>query len=130
MNYEHFNNALNQIALAESPSEVEDWVAGLHRLTDHGDSADRIKAEEAIMKARKRAWERGGGANSTQVGGGHYSSQIQHWDYVVANDLGYFEGQITKYVTRWRKKNGLEDLKKAQHFLNKLIEVEEIKNGR
>ena len=63
------------------------------------------------------------GANDEQVGGGHYKSPIQHWDYVLANELGYFEGQITRYVTRWRKKNGLEDLLKAQHFLTKLIEV-------
>ena len=63
------------------------------------------------------------GANDRQVGGQHYNTPIQHWDYVVANGLGYFEGQITKYVTRWRRKNGLEDLEKARHFLDKLIEV-------
>ncbi len=63
-------------------------------------------------------------ANNTQVGGNHYKTKMEHWDYVVANDLGYFEGQITKYVTRHRKKNGLEDLHKARHFLDKLIEVE------
>lgn len=61
-------------------------------------------------------------ANDTQVGGTHYKSAIQHWDYVIANDLDYFQGQITKYVTRWKKKNGLPDLLKAQHFLNKYIE--------
>jgi len=66
-------------------------------------------------------------ANDRIVGGLHYYSPIQHWDYVVANDLGYFEGQITKYVTRWRKKGGLEDLRKAEHFLQKLIEITEQK---
>lgn len=68
-------------------------------------------------------------ANDTQVAGGHYRTHIQHWDYVVANDLGYFEGQITKYVTRWRKKNGLQDLHKARHFLQKLIELQEEEEG-
>lgn len=62
-------------------------------------------------------------ANDRQVGGKHYKSSIQHWDYVVANDLDYFQGQITKYVTRWRQKNGVEDLLKARHFLDKYIEV-------
>lgn len=62
-------------------------------------------------------------ANKRQVAGDHYKSGIQHWDYVIANGLGYFEGQITKYVTRWRKKNGLQDLEKARHFLDKLIET-------
>jgi len=62
-------------------------------------------------------------ANSRQVAGTHYKSGIQHWDFVVANDLDYFQGQITKYVVRWKHKNGLDDLLKAQHFLEKYIEV-------
>lgn len=63
-------------------------------------------------------------ANKRQVGGRHYQKQkIQHWDYVIANDIPYLEAQIIKYVSRWRDKNGLEDLHKAQHFLDKLIEV-------
>jgi hypothetical protein len=62
-------------------------------------------------------------ANEKQVAGSHYRSGIQHWDYVVANDLDYFQGQITKYVTRWKRKNGLTDLLKAQHFLEKYIEI-------
>ncbi len=64
------------------------------------------------------------GANSRQVGGDHYRSQIQHWDYVLANRIPYMEAQVIKYVTRWRKKGGISDLKKAQHFLEKLIEWE------
>ena len=65
-------------------------------------------------------------ANDKQVAGDHYSAKIQHWDFVVANDLNYFEGQITKYVTRCRKKGQcLQDLKKAQHFLEKYIELKE-----
>jgi lipopolysaccharide biosynthesis regulator YciM len=64
-------------------------------------------------------------ANDIQVGGEHYKGTIQHWDYVIANDLSYLEGQITKYVSRWRKKNGLQDLQKARHFLDKLIEEAE-----
>jgi hypothetical protein len=65
-----------------------------------------------------------GESSLTQVGGNHYSKhKIQPWDYVAANDLGYFEGSIVKYITRWRDKGGVEDLKKARHFLDKLIEV-------
>ena len=66
-------------------------------------------------------------ANERQVGGGHYKATIQHWDFVISNGLGYLEGQITKYVTRWDKKNGLQDLYKARHFLDKLIES--VENG-
>lgn len=66
-------------------------------------------------------------ANEKQVGGTHYQSAIQHWDFVVSNDIPYLEAQIIKYLTRWRKKNGLQDVYKARHFLEKLIEVEEMK---
>jgi len=62
-------------------------------------------------------------ANDKQVGGKHYVAKIQHWDIVAMHDLDYFQGQITKYVMRWKKKNGLQDLHKAQHFLEKYIEL-------
>jgi len=64
-------------------------------------------------------------ANNYQEGGNHYNKKtIQPWDYVAANDLGFFEGNIVKYVTRWKDKGGVEDLKKARHYLDKLIELQ------
>lgn len=67
-------------------------------------------------------------ANSRQVGGTHYKDMsIEHWDVVALNGLDYFQGQITKYVMRWRGKNGLQDLDKAGHFLEKYIEVEKLR---
>lgn len=64
-------------------------------------------------------------ANDMQVGGKHYAeSAIQPWDFIVSNNIGYLEGNIIKYVSRWRKKGGVEDLRKAGHYLQKLIEVE------
>jgi ssDNA-binding Zn-finger/Zn-ribbon topoisomerase 1 len=64
-------------------------------------------------------------ANSYMIGGDHYKKQkIQHWDYILANAIPYMEAQIIKYVSRWRDKGGIEDLKKARHFLDKLIEHE------
>ena len=63
-------------------------------------------------------------ANDVQVAGTHYKSKaIQPWDYIVGNDLGYLEGNIVKYVSRWKDKGGIDDLKKARHYLDKLIEV-------
>ena len=62
-------------------------------------------------------------ANDTQIGGDHYRSEYQHWDFVEQAGLGYLEGCATKYVSRWRKKNGLQDLEKADHYLKKLIEL-------
>ena len=63
--------------------------------------------------------------NATQVGGTHYRSHFQHWDLVARLKLGYFEGQVTKYVTRHRHKNGRQDLDKALHFLIKLLTLVE-----
>jgi hypothetical protein len=60
----------------------------------------------------------------TQIGGDHYQKlKIQPLDYIQANNLGFIEGNIIKYVTRYKDKNGVEDLKKAQHYLNYLIET-------
>jgi hypothetical protein len=65
-------------------------------------------------------------ANQTQVAGAHYSkAKIQCWDYIISNDLGFLEGNVIKYVTRYKDKGGLEDLKKAEHYLQKLIELTE-----
>lgn len=68
--------------------------------------------------------------NHTQVGGCHYlNSPIQCWDYIASAQLGYFEGNVVKYVSRHREKDGLQDLKKARHYLDKLIELETRKLG-
>ena len=64
-----------------------------------------------------------------QVGGDHYSKMdIQPWEVISRGGLDFFEGNVVKYVMRYRAKNGLEDLKKARHYLDYLIEREQ-KNG-
>lgn len=64
-------------------------------------------------------------ALGTQVGGQHYKSmKIQPVEYIHANSLPFIEGSVVKYVTRHRQKNGAEDIKKAIHFLNLLLELE------
>ena len=69
-------------------------------------------------------------ALTTQVGGNHYKDMaIQPVEYIHKNGIGYFEGCVIKYVSRWRKKNGVEDLKKARHFLDLLIEFEDQQRG-
>ena len=67
-------------------------------------------------------------ANEIQHGGEHYKLKtIQPWDFIIANNLGFLEGNAIKYLVRWREKGGVEDLKKAQHYVEKLIEVETTK---
>lgn len=51
----------------------------------------------------------------------HYTKGIEMWDYAHSHDLGFFEGNILKYITRWKTKNGVEDLLKAKQYLDKLI---------
>ena len=63
-------------------------------------------------------------ANAQQVGGTHYKDKaIQPWDYIASNNMGYLEGNVVKYVSRWKEKGGVQDLEKAMHYLTKLIEV-------
>jgi hypothetical protein len=65
-------------------------------------------------------------ALTKQVGGSHYRDKgIQPIIYIHANNLGFCEGNVVKYVTRWRDKNGVADLKKAIHYLELLIELNE-----
>lgn len=63
-----------------------------------------------------------------QVGGDHYRQRsIQPWDIWQEYGMNAFEGAVLKYLLRWRDKGGVEDLKKARHTLDKLIEIEEAK---
>jgi hypothetical protein len=60
-----------------------------------------------------------------QEGGDHYKDMpIQPVEFIHANAIGYFEGNVIKYVARWRKKNGVADLEKARHYIDLLIQLE------
>ena len=64
-------------------------------------------------------------ALSRQEGGSHYKDfVIQPVEFCHVNNIPYIEATAIKYLCRWRKKNGLEDLKKAKHFIEMLIELE------
>ena len=57
-----------------------------------------------------------------QIGGTHYKDlEIQPIDYILGNQLGYAEGNVIKYVSRWRDKGGIEDLRKAKQYIDFLI---------
>jgi hypothetical protein len=64
-------------------------------------------------------------ANDRQVGGNHYRAVEgeQHWDRAARLQWDIFQYQVTKYVERWKRKGGAQDLKKALHFLEKYIEL-------
>jgi len=70
------------------------------------------------------------GVDSKQIGGSHYKAKaIQPWQYMEANFtkeefIGFLKGNAHKYLDRSKDKNGIEDLKKAIHYIEKLIQVE------
>jgi hypothetical protein len=79
------------------------------------ESFGEFHAEEADLKA-----------SETQIAGNHYSKlRIQPMRYALENELNYGQANAVKYITRYKDKNGIEDLKKAIHCIELLIEFEE-----
>jgi hypothetical protein len=80
-------------------------------------------SEETIKEVNKFM-----SALEKQVGGNHYKDlPIQPIEYIHANAMGYMEGNVVKYISRWRKKNGMADLEKAKHYIELLIDLEKRK---
>jgi len=66
-------------------------------------------------------------ALQSQVSGKHYLKlKIQPVEYIHANNIGFIEGCIIKYISRWRDKGGIRDLQKIKHFVDLLIELEKL----
>lgn len=65
-----------------------------------------------------------------QVGGDHYKTlQIQPIEYILGNNLGWCEGNIVKYITRWKQKGGVQDIKKVIHYAEILLKEMEKNNN-
>ena len=63
-----------------------------------------------------------------QIGGNHYKHlKIQPIEYCLHNNLNVAQSKVVKYITRYPFKNGIEDLQKAKHMIDILIEFEENK---
>ena len=76
------------------------------------------KIESKYTGANMSAFDR-------QVGGNHYKTMmIQPLEYALANDLGICEHAVVKYISRWRDKGGVSDLRKAAHYIEILIQKE------
>jgi hypothetical protein len=64
--------------------------------------------------------------DNVQIGGNHYKTDDpdqQHWNAMAAMQANYFQGVITKYIDRHRRKHGLEDLQKAEHYAKKYKQI-------
>ena len=66
---------------------------------------------------RKEEWERA----EEKINPPYYRKSIEVTDFIVEYEMGFLEGNIVKYIVRYKHKNGLEDLKKAEWYLHKLI---------
>jgi hypothetical protein len=62
---------------------------------------------------------------NNQISGNHYKSfAIQPVEFIHKNQIPYIEGNVIKYVVRWKEKGGIADLEKAKHYIEMLIEME------
>lgn len=80
-----------------------------------------LTTEEYIKKVMEQEKPQKG-ANTKQVAGSHYQRDIQPWDIIQCWGLGFWRGNVVKYVLRSPEKSGKEDLEKAKHYLEFLIE--------
>jgi len=99
--------------------------SGENEWTDYKSINDATPAE--WNKASKTVYGKLNHPNDTaikrQVGGTHYNKyEIQPIDFIMANNLDWCEANAVKYITRWKDKNGVEDLRKAIHYLELLIQ--------
>lgn len=101
---EGYRNYDSPVAMPDlgQPITLEDYFAGLN------------KVYESTGKSVK----------DQQVAGSHYQRAIQPWDIISEWELDFWEGNVLKYLLRWKHKDGLQDLQKAKHYLEYLIERE------
>lgn len=96
--------SMNHLSCLENKYLVDEW--------------DKILRDKELMKLRESVLDK-------QEGGNHYKHLvIQPVEYIVKNKIPFCEGNIIKYVTRHKDKNGIEDLRKAKHMLELIAELE------
>ena len=78
-----------------------------------------------MMTNKRRKNQKMGNPLNEQVGGNHYKDlAIQPFEFIERNNFGYGAGNVIKYLCRYKKKGGIEDLQKARHYIDLLIRLE------
>lgn len=104
-------NRYHLIAQASLPSHWENIAMDKQKYNELIDERMTLKVEDVLK------------TDDIQIGGSHYKNMpIQPIEFIVKNGIPYREANVIKYVVRFKNKNGLEDLKKARHYLDMLIE--------
>ena len=103
----------------------------MQRLADNPLTPEQNEAMDTLVATSQElgGWQvtANTGALNVQVGGDHYKKhKIQPIEYIHANNLPFIEGNIVKYITRWREKNGVKDLEKVKHYVDLLIQLEKL----
>jgi hypothetical protein len=103
----------------------------IEKLADNPLKPEQEQAMDALVATSQElgGWQvtANTGALDMQIGGDHYKKhKIQPIEYIHANNLPFIEGNIVKYITRWREKNGVKDLEKVKHYVDLLIQLEKL----
>ena len=119
-----YSNHQEIVALDENHAVFKDVKNGIQGSQTYENIFDLIKCgksnKEEIVNSMKE------GAFGKQIAGSHYSKlKIQPMTYCLENQLNYAQSNVVKYITRYKDKNGIEDLKKAIHCIELLIQWEE-----
>lgn len=80
---------------------------------------DRLCPVDALSQAFEDAED---SALDRQEGGSHYQGTIQPIEFIMSNNLSFCQGNAIKYIFRYKDKNGIEDLRKAKHYIDFMIE--------
>lgn len=90
----------------------------------HGANLFEDKPVNAMLRFKSEK-EQEDKALDVQIGGSHYKDfKIQPIEFIMVNNLNFCQGNVIKYICRYNHKNGIEDLKKAKHYIDLLIQLE------
>lgn len=89
--------------------------------TKYSDKFEQDNIVDALSQAFEEA-DSEPSAKDRQEGGSHYQGAIQPIDFIMSNNLSFCQGNAIKYVFRYKNKGGIEDLKKAKHYIDFMIE--------
>ena len=108
--------------------KVKAWLMEMDEDAQNMDEAEFVKKYGETYRhvwRNEQIWLESRKENRDKINPNYERGTIEVSDFIREYKLDYFEGNVVKYITRWRKKNGIEDLKKAQWYLNYLIKTQE-----
>lgn len=87
-----------------------------------------VHPSDTFVEVEEEPTEQSKSALDVQISGSHYKTlKIQPIEFIHANNIPFIEGNVIKYICRWRSKNGIKDLEKVKHYVDLLIELEKLK---